>query len=486
MDNKELIRIVGSENFLDNIESLQEYSKDMSFVNPIRPWCVVKPRNVDEVQAITKWANETLTPIVPVSSGLPRFRGDTIPSVGGVVIMDLSQMKRIIRVDRRNRVAMIEPGVTFGELNPELGKEDLAPFMPFLPRSTKSVLSSSLEREPITIPRLHWDSQDPLLCLEVILGTGDLFRTGSAAGPGTIEEQWAVGRAQMRPMGPSQMDPARYIQGSQGTMGIVTWITLKCKILPKIKKAFFVPAGNIEDLIDCTYKILWKRLGDECFILNAHNLACILGESGDDLKTLIDELPPWILFWSTEGVGLFPQEKVDYQEAELKDVAKSFGLTPVPSVAEIGAVYVSELLSKPSREPYWKLRSIGGCHDIFFITTMDKTPAFIQKVYELAISQKYPTDDIGVYLQPTVQGTNCHCEFNLFYDPQNPSQVEKVKKLDAEGSKVLANMGGFFSRPYGMWSNIAYGPSAYTVIAQRMVKDVYDPNGIMNPGKLCF
>jgi len=485
-DNYGLIEVVDAKNIFDDPETLQQYSKDMSFVPPVRPRCVVKPQSTEEVQRIVKWANDTLTPLVPTSSGIPRFRGDTIPSVGGTVIVDISQMKKIIRVDRRNRVAMIEPGVTFGELSPALEKEDLAPFMPLLPRRSKSVVASYLEREPITTPSHHWDSQDPLLCLELILGTGDLFRTGSATGPGTIEEQWAVGRAQIRPMGPSQMDPARYIQGSQGTMGIVTWITLKCKILPKIKKAFFVPAGDVENLIDCTYKILWKRLGDECFILNAYNLACILAENGDNIKTLINELPPWVLFWSTEGTGLFPEEKVEYQEAELRDVAQSFGLEPVPSVGGTAAVDVSDLLLRPSKEPYWKLRLKGGCHDIFFMTTLNKTPEFVKKVRELAESHGYLSRDIGVYLQPTVQGTNCHCEFSLSYDPQSLEEVTKVKEIDTAGSRVLANSGGFFSRPYGPWVDIAYGPSAYTVIAQRKVKDIYDPNGIMNPGKLCF
>ena len=61
-------------------------------------------------------ANETQTPLIPVSSGAPHFRGDTVPSVAGSIIVDLSKMKKIINIDRPRRVAMVEPGVTFGEL----------------------------------------------------------------------------------------------------------------------------------------------------------------------------------------------------------------------------------------------------------------------------------------------------------------------------------------------------------------------------------
>ncbi len=235
-----LATIVGDDNVLTGEDILQEYSKDLSFASPIRPGSIVKPDTMNEVQSIVKWANETGTPLIPVSSGTPHFHGDTVPGVGGSVIVDLSGMKRIIRIDRRNRVAMIEPGATFGELIPALEKEGLAPFMTFLPCSSKSVVTSFLERTPITMPRQHWDVQDPLQCVEVIYGNGDMMRTGSAAGPGTLEEQWEVGRAQIRGMGPSQVDFTRLLQGAQGTMGIVTWATIRCRPLPKAKKSYLV------------------------------------------------------------------------------------------------------------------------------------------------------------------------------------------------------------------------------------------------------
>jgi FAD/FMN-containing dehydrogenase len=110
MVEKEPAKIAGTKNVLDRAKVLEEYSKDTSFVHPIRPRCVVKPKDADEVQRLVKWANETLTPLIPVSSGPPHCRGDTVPSTGGAVIVYLSGMKQIIRVDRRNRVAIFEPG----------------------------------------------------------------------------------------------------------------------------------------------------------------------------------------------------------------------------------------------------------------------------------------------------------------------------------------------------------------------------------------
>jgi FAD/FMN-containing dehydrogenase len=181
-----LKQIVGGQGFLDSPDVLDQFSRDVSFVKHIRPRCVVRPGNSDAVQGIIRLACESKTPIVPVSSGAPRFRGDTVPGIGGAVVMDLSAMKQIIRIERKNRVAMIEAGVTFEELIPALKKEGLRLNMPLPPRRSKSVIGSMLEREPVTMPVFQWDAQDPLLCTEVYFGTGDRFRTGSAAGPGTI------------------------------------------------------------------------------------------------------------------------------------------------------------------------------------------------------------------------------------------------------------------------------------------------------------
>ena len=180
-----LSSIMGRENVIYGDDVSGHYSGDMSFTAQVRPRAVVKPTTMEQVQAVVKWANETGTNLIPLSSGPPHFRGDTIPASEGAVIVDLTRMKKILRVDRRNRVCMVEPGVTFGELIPALEKEDLSPLLTLAPRASKSVLASWLEREPMTIPRLHWEAQDPLYCVEVIYGNGDMFRTGSAFGPGT-------------------------------------------------------------------------------------------------------------------------------------------------------------------------------------------------------------------------------------------------------------------------------------------------------------
>ncbi len=484
-EKEELAAIVGDANVSDEPEAIEAYSRDESFVRRMKPQFVARPENVDEVQEIVKWANSTGTPLIPVSSGPPHFRGDTVPSLGGVVV-DLSRMKRIIRINRRNRVAMVEPGVTFAELQLELKNEGMRLPMPLCPRSSKSVIGSCLEREPTIIPKYQWDISDPLLCTEVVFGTGDLFRTGEAAGPGSLEDQWASGQAQTNAMGPFQVDFFRLIQGSQGTMGILTWATVKCELLPQMQKTFLVASQRLEDLLDFTYKLLWARLGDELLVLNNFNLATLLAKNPDEIKSLRETLPPWVLIVCVAGYERLPQERVDYQEKDVMDTAQRFGVTPVTAIDGVQGSDILEALSTVYAEPYWKLRYRGGCHDIFFLTTLGQTPEFVACMDQMAAEAGHPGIDIGVYLQPQIQGRACHCEFNLNYDPANPKELEKVRKLFFDASKALMGMGGFFSRPYGPWAEMAYRRDGQSAMALRKVKGIFDPNNVMNPGKLCF
>ncbi|MDP7525199.1 MAG: FAD-binding oxidoreductase [Dehalococcoidales bacterium] len=482
----ELTTIIGEENASHDPKTLESYSRDMSFALPITPRCVLRPRNTGEVQEIVRLANRELTPVTAVSSpDGPRFHGDTIPSPGGVVV-DLSGMNKVSEVDRRNKLVHLEPGVTFGQLRTELKKSGLKPLIPLMPRHTKSVLASYLEKDPLLMPRHHWDTLDPLLTMEVVFGTGDVMRTGSASGPGTIEELKAAGVSFSSMMGPGQMDFGRIIQGAQGTMGITTWATCACGLSPTVQQPYFVTSEKLEDLIGFMYELLRIRFGEELFLLNNVALANMMGDNAQDIKALSSELPPWVVFVNIAGFEYRPEERVAYQEEDIREFAKQHESKLHDSVAGISALGFLNRLEESQEGTYWKLKAKGGSEDIFFLTTLDRTPEFVNAMNAQAESRKYPSTDIGVYIQPTVQGCSCHCEFILSYDPSDSDELGKVRELVTEGSGALADMGGFFYRPYGPWADLAFGRDPESTALLRKVKDIFDPNNILNPGKLCF
>ncbi len=477
--------IVGSTNLSGDRTVVREFSGDEDFPSSLEPHCVVRPSSTKEVQEVVRWANSTSTPLVPVSSGPPHRRGDTVPGSAGAVIVDLSRMKKIIRIDPRNRVAMVEPGVTFGDLQSALVDYGLRGYLPLAPRSTKSVIGSMLEREPITRPSFHWDSTDPLLCAEVVFGTGDVFRTGEASGPETIEEQWEMGRVQMNPFGHSHVDFQRLLSGAQGTIGIVTWATLKCSPLPVRRKLLLVPSSDLAPLVDLVYHVVRFRFGGSIFVLNGLNLACLVGGDRDGIQALAASLPPWVLVVTFDGYGVLPEEKIAWEETDFVTATKAFGLQAQPLLSEEQTERLFGALDRPS-EPHWKTSLAGAFRDVFFLTTLDKIPMFASSAADVVNERGFAPGQMGMYVQPIVQGTSCHCEFTFYYDGADGHAAARTEAVARETVRQVGGSGGFFSRPYPLWKEMAYDRSPFTATMQKRIKNIFDPKGILNPGKLCF
>jgi FAD/FMN-containing dehydrogenase len=483
---EKLYQFIGKANIDNSPDILKAFSRDLSFVRPVRPACVVKVKNLEEVQNLVKLANETQIPLIPVSSGPPHFRGDTVPSTGGAVIVDLSGMKQVIHISRKHRMVMFEPGVTFGELISAAAKEGLRLNIPLAPRYSKSVLGSLLEREPVIMPIYHWDISDPSGCFEIVFGNGELFRTGAAAGSGTIEEQWAAGGSQKEAAGPSSSSWYRLIQGSQGTMGIVTWGTARCEILPKLEEPYLIGSSSLETITDTLHWLIRLRLANECLVLNNINAAALLANNNNEFQNLKSKLPPWVLFFNSAAYDYFPEERIKGQIEDMTAITRKTGAQAVKTLGKIHADEFLKIVRHPSAEPYWKIRNQGGCQDIFFITIYEKLDELIKTMYEAADKMDYATANIGIYLQPIVQGVNCHCEFNLFYNPQDAAETAKVKELNKIATRSLMEKGAFFSRPYGENTSLIMNRDAATIAALKKVKQITDPNRILNPGKLCF
>jgi len=481
---KQLIEIVGEAYVTDDAAVLDGYARDNSFVPARRPGYMVKPATVHEVQAVVQWANMTMTPLVPVSSGAPHFRGDTVPGTDGSVIVDLGRMKKIIRIDRRNRIVIVEPGVTYGELQPELAKAGLRVSMPLAPRPGKSVVASLLEREALTSSRYQWSLMEPLRCLEVVWGDGSRMWTGEAGEyVQDLDEQEKLNRSAVVGMGPGSVDYYRFISAAQGAMAIVTWASVKCEILPALHEVFFAAADKLEGLLDFTYEIEKIRYGDEMFLMNRAQFACMLGGDGDDIREIKQKLPPWIALLGIAGRAYLPEERVAYQKKDIGEIARKYGLELAAGLPGIRNEDVRGRLENVCEDEYWKLRYKGNNQDIFFLTTLDRTPGFVGTMLSEADAMRYDADDVGVYLQPQHQGVVCHCEFSL---PYKTEETETVNQLYESASRKFKDEGAYYSRPYGIWADLMYSGDAQNTMLLKQIKNIFDPNGVMNPGKLCF
>ena len=482
---EELSSLLGADRVRTDAETLEAYGRDESLARPCKPEAVASPADTAQIQSVIEWATRWAVPLVPVSSGPPRSRGDTVPSLGGVVL-DLQGLKRIVRIDRRNRVALVEAGVTFGELAPALAAEGLRMNLPLAPRANKSVIASMLEREPPLCPRYQWDMSDPLCCTEVVFGNGEVLWTGEAAGPGSLEKQWEHGGAQKFPLGPHQVDYHRLLQGAQGTMGIVTWASLKCEVLPTRRKLFRFSAGDLARLLPFVYRLIRYEIGDEILVLSALELAALLREDPGDTAALAARLPAWTLLVCLSGTTYMPEEKIAYQSLDLMDQAQQLGLEGDRWERDLTDEALLRVLTAPCEGTYWKMRLRGGFQEILFQSTLDRVPALVEEARASLLRTGFPPEEAGVYIQPLVQGTSCHVEMCLFHDPADAARTEAAGRALRSTAADLLKAGAFFSRPYPAWAPLVYEKQATYRETLRKVKDVFDPNGLLNPGKLCF
>lgn len=481
---EKLSEIVGTGNFSDDPNVLKKYATDFSLVPPGAPSYVIKPKDAQEVQKTIKFASEHSLPVVPVSSEV-HFNGATIPKQGGI-ILDLTRMKKILDIDEANRRVRIEAGVSWQQLTDELAKKGMRMIMPLLPHAGRSVLTDYLEREVPT--NTVYDYGEPMQSMEVVWPNGEIFRMGSASVNGYPD---SVSKG-ANPSGPG-IDFYRFLQGAQGTMGIVTWANLKIESIPKMDKVFLAPLDDLAYGQEFLYRILPRRIGQECLLLNNVDLAAIVAEKWPaDFETLRTTLPAWTLILIVSGLLRRPEEKIAYEENFLNHVIKNeFRKMELqdnlPGIPGIGRKLLSMLRKPwPADKTYWKNIWKWGFQSLFFIARPSSSALYVDTVKEKAAQHGYPMSDIGIYIQPIEHNRACHMEFTFFYDPTDLGEKARIATLYRDAALALVNKGAFFTRPYGELASMVYGrASSYSMVLKRL-KKVFDPKNIMNPGNLCF
>jgi hypothetical protein len=480
----DLAKIVGKDYATDSLEERRAYSTDYSLLPPGMPDVVVRPETSEQVGKIVAWCNDKNIPVVPVSSKV-HFHGCTIPKQGGVLV-DLSRMNKIQEIDLDNRLARVEAGVTWEQFVAALEKKGMRTIMPLLPPGNRSVLTDTLERETPT--NVVYDYGEPMQSIEVVWPNGEVFRCGSASVNGFPESK----SRGANPSGPG-LDFYRFFQLAQGTMGVVTWANVKIESIPKIDKILFAPVEDLPYAMDFLYRILPRRIGQECLLLNNVDLAAIVAEDmSEDFDRLCATLPSWTLILVISGLLRRPEEKIAYEEKFLSQVLKQefqkMALTDnLPGFPGLGRKLLPMLRKPwPSNVPYWKNRIKGGCQNLFFITKPFKIPMFMDIMEMVTARYGYSVNEIGCYIQPIEHNRACQVEFSFFYDPESEAEKAFVAEIYRDAAVTMMNEGAFFTRPYGDLAPIIYDRAASYTMALKRLKAVFDPKNIMNPGNLCF
>ncbi len=485
---QELENIAGQSNVIDDENILKQYSQDQSFVAPGKPDMVVFVESVEQIQKVVKLANKTLTPVTPYSSG-KNLHGATIPEHGGL-ILNMSRMKKILEINTEDWFAIVEPGVTYRQLQDTLSRQGYRVMVPYGIVPERSVLSSYLERDPVLASPSFENGNSLILDTELVLPDGELFRTGN----------WATGGRPGAPNGPIRNTIYRLWTGAQGTLGILTKMGVQIEPLPKAGKIFFIPFQNLSEAIEPIKKIQGKEIGTECFLINSFNLAAVFTEEWEIPETFpaaisaspeFDKarqlLPPWTLIICINGPLRRTEEKTAYETEALKDLCNVLKIDiyeSLPDIPEAEVTMLAEML-----RPWKALKKFnykGSVHDLTFKAPLNRLTKLDKTLQDLAQAHGYPLADIGIFLLPLERARAIHCEFDLHCAHSDKREKEKVKALWLQASSSLINSGAYFDRPYGPWAEMIYSrASNYTSMLKKLKSEI-DPNNILNPGKLCF
>ena len=480
----DLSLILGSDAVFDAADSLKSASRDQSFEPPGKPDAVAFARTVEQVQEVVRYANTTKTPLIPWSSGL-NLHGACIPKAGGI-ILNLSRMNRLIGIDDHNWFAIVEPGVTVDQLQARLVAKGLRAMLPFGVPPKRSALTSVVERDPALASASFEYGNDLLMDTEIVLPTGELFRTGL----------WSAGGRPGSHMGPVRSMIYRFWTGAQGTFGILTKACIKVEKLPELMELHGFGFNSFAEVVTPLRELQRREIGLECFALNRFNLAALFNrdwsipasfparrQTPAHFESLLRELPMWVLFICLSGAPELPQEKIAYEREALDQVAIQRGLTPF---------YLNghrDALLKEITRPWGilkKYRFKGSVHDVSFKAPLGRVPDLQRLILQVADAHEYPAEDIGGYVLPLERGRAVHCEFDFHCDPADVVQRERTRVLWQEVSEKLIRAGAFFDRPYGPWAQMMYSRSGTYAQKLQDLKKELDPNNIMNPGRLCF
>ena len=471
---------LGRNKVISNPLALKHHIQGLSSFGPLDtnrpnfyPLALVRAENTKDVQATVEVANLYHIPLTPRSSKSVPFHFGSHPCQDGI-LLDLSAMDRILSLDFKNRVAKIEPGVTWEKLTKELARHGMMIMNPLLPLPDRSVITTLLDREPPLNPK--FEMGEPLLSMELIWPTGEYFRTGSASSIG-YPYNFADG---VYPYGPGPIDPLRLLQGAMGTMGIVTWANVKMEWRPQVNKTFLFYSSSLEQAVELVYAIQRLRLGNECLILNSTNFKLIF-------KTQPEKI--WSTLLVLGGPRWFPDEKIAYEKDALLELLRnkfpSVQCNEVSTLDDTG-YDLPHILREPCHStPYWKTALRGAWQDIFFITLLEKVPLFVDSVTEVCRKRGVDLASFGVYVQPLEYGAGAHLEFQFFYNPYEDRKVQLINSMIPEIVENVLDLGAHFTRFNSEVVKRAVDQRVdptYRDVAIR-IKRIVDPNMIMNPDR---
>ncbi|MFO7666646.1 MAG: FAD-linked oxidase C-terminal domain-containing protein [Desulfobacterales bacterium] len=444
--------IVGARYCSRKKEDLVCYAYDAT-ANRYLPDAVVFPKDAVEISKIIKLANSEEFYVIPRGSG-SGMTGGSVAVKGGVVLV-MNRLNRIIEIDTDNLIAVAEPGVITARFHREVEKLQL--FYPPDPSSAEfSTLGGNLA-ECAGGPRAvkYGVTRDYVLGLKAVLPTGEIIETGVKTAKGVVG-----------------YDLTRLLVGSEGTLGIITEMTLKLISLPEAVRtmtAVFLEVGKAAETVS---EIIRRGIIPRTIeFMDRASIVCVENYLKIDLPVDAGAL----LLIEVDG-------RADETEPAINRLAEL--------CINLGAVEVAIAKTKEEAAVIWKARK--AISPALFTYAPDKInedivvprsriPDMVRRIEEMK-------NRTGLTIVSFGHAGDGNIHFNIMLDKKNKEEVKKALAAVEELFDYTVELGGTISGEHGIGITKApYMPKEVgidEIELMKKLKRLFDPKGILNPGKI--
>jgi glycolate oxidase len=456
--NEQIVRrlttIVGGDNLITSEDSLATYSHDETPGLVSKPGVVVKPANSREISELLKLANEEKIPVTPRGGGTG-LAGGSIPSVDGI-LLSLERMNRIKEIDSRDLMAVVEPGVITAEINKAAHPAGL-----FYPPDPASIDSCSIGGNIATGAGgartvKYGTTRNYVSGLEVVKPTGEVIRFG--------------GKLVKNATGYSLLN---LIIGSEGTLAVITEATLRLLPEPRVKVDLVIPFSDARPAMETAALILRKGMTPAA-IEFIEGEAVRLTEAFLEKSLPFSNAPIQLL---VELDGGDKAEIVRDYEA-IGELALASGASDV-LVAEDSAR--QEMLWEGRRKISEALKSKGKVASEDVVVPRSRLSELLTAISELGGRYSVKTVSFG-------HAGDGNIHVNILKQGDRPVEPQKLVEFIEELFKAVTALGGMISGEHGIGLTkkdfLHLSLTAEEINLMKGIKRVFDPNTILNPGKI--
>lgn len=447
-------KLLGEDNaYFDEAHKLA-YSYDATR-KVFKPDAILFPKDEDEVSKILAYCNDNLLPVIPRGAG-SGFTGGALAVNGGVIISFEKHMNKILEIDLENMVAVVQPGVINMELQKKV--EKLGLFYPPDPASqTYSTIGGNVAENAGGMRASKYGiTKDYVMALRAILPNGEIIKAGKK----TIKDV-------------AGYNLVGILTASEGSLAVITEITLKLIAKPKLKKTAFGVFKSVNEAMNAVYKTLSSGVKPVAMEF-LDNLSIKAVE--ENFNKGLPKDAGAILITDVDGDLEISLDK------DLEIIEKVF--------KENGCFnFIIAKDEKESNDLWFSRRNCSQaitCYGSLKINEditvpRSKLPALLEKINE--VSKKY---DVLIPCFGHTGDGNVHT--NVMVDKDNEDEVKKGYAAIEEIFKITIDLGGTLSGEHGIgiskapYMKLAFSDSEMELF--RAIKKAFDPNNILNPNKM--